>query len=237
MKKIDVCVSPDLLHLHSIENSIVVVADIFRATSCMVTAFAHDVAQIIPVATVTECRDWQERGFLAAAERDAQIVDGFDLDNSPFSYMSERLRDERIAMTTTNGTLAITQSRTAVKVLVGAFLNLNTVANYLQNQPYDVLVVCAGWKGRPNMEDTLFAGALAGLLRDEFAFAEDSADMAFRLYEQGKSNLMAYVANTSHIRRLQRLGIHKDIAYCLQHDLYDVLPVLRGNALVKMLDF
>jgi 2-phosphosulfolactate phosphatase len=234
MKQLDVCLSPDLLHLHSVENSIVVVADVFRATSCMVTAFAHDVAQIIPVATVEECRDLQARGYLAAAERDARLVEGFELDNSPFSYMSDRLRGERIAMTTTNGTLAITRSRTAVKVLVGAFLNLTAVADYLRNQSYDVLVVCAGWKGRVNMEDTLFAGALAGLLRNEFAFAEDSTDMAFRLYEQGKPNLMAYVANTSHIRRLQRLGIHKDIAYCLQHDLYDVLPVLRGSALVRM---
>ncbi len=234
MKQLDVCLSPDLLHLHPIENTIVVVADVFRATSCMVTAFAHDVAQIIPVATVAECRDLQERGYLAAAERDARIVEGFDLDNSPFSYMSDRLRGERIAMTTTNGTLAITRSRAAVKVLVGAFLNLSTVADYLRNQSYDVLVVCAGWKGRVNMEDTLFAGALASKLRDEFAFAEDSTDMAFRLYEQGKNNLMAYVANTSHIRRLQRLGIQKDIGYCLQHDLFDVLPVLRGSALVKM---
>jgi 2-phosphosulfolactate phosphatase len=234
MKQLDVCLSPDLLHLHPIENSIVVVTDVFRATSCMVTAFAHDVAQIIPVATVDECRDLQERGYLAAAERDARTVEGFDLNNSPFSYMDERLRGERIAMTTTNGTLAITKSRNAVKVLIGAFLNLTAVADYLRDQPYDVLVVCAGWKGRVNMEDTLFAGALAGLLRDEFRFAEDSTDMAYRLYEQGKSNLLAYVANTSHIRRLQRLGIQKDIAYCLQHDLYDVLPVLRGTALVKM---
>jgi 2-phosphosulfolactate phosphatase len=234
MKHFDVCLTPDLLHHHSVENTVVVVADIFRATSCMVTAFAHDVAQIIPVATVEECRVYQERGFLAAAERNAQLVDGFDLDNSPFSYMDERLRGERIAMTTTNGTLAITRSRQAVKVLVGAFLNLDAIANYLRNQSYDVLVLCAGWKGRVNMEDTLFAGALAERLRDDVHLDEDSAIMAWRLYCEGKDNLLSFIANTSHIRRLQRLGIQKDISYCLQHDLYDVVPVLRGSALVRM---
>ena len=234
MKQIDVCLTPDLLHLHEVENTIVVVADVFRATSCMVTAFAYGVQSIIPVATIDECRDWQERGFLAAAERNARRVEGFELDNSPFTYMDERIRGADVAMTTTNGTLAITKSRSAVKVLVGSFLNLEAVVRYLKTERYDVMVLCAGWKGRVNMEDTLFAGALVERLKDSYAMAEDSAIMAWRLYEQGKDNLPAYLSNSSHIKRLQRLGIQKDITYCLQHDLYDVVPVLRGNALVAM---
>lgn len=234
MKQIDVCLTPDLLHLHTVENTIVVVADVFRATSCMVTAFAYGVNSIIPVATIDECRLWQERGYLAAAERNARKVEGFELDNSPFTYMNEQIRGANVAMTTTNGTLAITRSRSAVKVLVGSFLNLDAVVRYLKTERYDVMVLCAGWKGRVNMEDTLFAGALVERLKDSYAMAEDSAIMAWRLYEQGKANLPSYLANSSHIRRLQRLGIQKDIGYCLQHDLYDIVPVLRGNALVAM---
>ncbi len=234
MKQIDVCLTPDLLHLHAVENTIVVVADVFRATSCMVTAFAHGVKTIVPVATIEECRRWQERGYLAAAERNARRVEGFELDNSPFTYMNEQIRDANVAMTTTNGTLAITRSRSAVKVLVGSFLNLDAIVRYLKTERYDVMVLCAGWKGRVNMEDTLFAGALVARLKDSYATAEDSAIMAWRLYEQGKDNLPAYLSNSSHIKRLQRLGIQKDITYCLQHDLYDVVPVLRGNALVVM---
>jgi len=236
MKNIDVCLTPDLLPLHaaSLENSIVVVADVFRATSCMVTAFAHGVGSITPVATVEECRDLQNRGFLAAAERNARTVEGFDLDNSPFSYMDERLRGAHIGMTTTNGTYAITRSRQAVKVLVGSFLNLEAIARYLKSQPYDVLVLCAGWKGRPNLEDTLFAGGLIDRLKDTYMMAEDSAMMAWRLYCQGKDDLPGYLANSSHVRRLHRLGIQKDIVYCLQHDLFDVVPVLRGSTLVCM---
>jgi 2-phosphosulfolactate phosphatase len=234
MKQIDVCLTPDLLQLHKIENTIVVVADVFRATSCMVTAFAYGVNSIIPVATVEECRQWQERGYLAAAERNARKVEGFELDNSPFTYMDEQIRGADVAMTTTNGTLAITKSRGAVKVLVGSFLNLDAIARYLHSERYDVLVLCAGWKGRVNLEDTLFAGALVDRLKDNYAMAEDSAIMAWRLYVQGKDNLTSYLANSSHIRRLQRLGIQKDITYCLQHDLYDVVPVLRGNSLVSM---
>jgi 2-phosphosulfolactate phosphatase len=233
MKNIDVCLSPDLLHLHKINNSIVVVTDIFRATSCMVTGFAYGVKSIIPVATVEECKTLQNMGYVAAAERNAEKVEGFDLDNSPFSYMDERLIGGKIAMTTTNGTLSISKAKTdAVKVIVGAFLNLAAVVNHLKNQPYDVLVLCAGWKGRPNLEDTLFAGAVVEALKDEYFVSEDSAILAMRTYQQAKDNMLAYLANSSHIRRLQGLGINKDISYCLQKDLYDVLPVLRGNELV-----
>jgi 2-phosphosulfolactate phosphatase len=129
--------------------------------------------------------------------------------------------------------LSISKAKTdAVKIIVGAFLNLAAVVNHLKNQPYDVLVLCAGWKGRPNIEDTLFAGAVVEALKDEYFVSEDSAILAMRTYQQAKDDMLGYLANSSHIRRLQGLGINKDISYCLQHDLYDVLPVLRGNELV-----
>jgi 2-phosphosulfolactate phosphatase len=234
MKNIDVCLTPELLHLHSIDNTIVVVTDIFRATSCMVTGFAYGVGSIIPVATVEECREYQLHGYTAAAERDAKKVEGFDLDNSPFSYMDERLIGTKIAMTTTNGTLSIAKAKTnAVKVLVGAFLNLNAIISYLKTQQYDVLLLCAGWKGRVNLEDTLFAGAVVEGLKEHFSVKEDSAIMAMRTYQQAQHDMLGYLANSSHVRRLQGLGIQKDIAYCLQKDLYDVVPVLRGNELVN----
>ncbi len=235
MKQLDVCLTPELLHLHKLDNSIVVVADIFRATSCMVTGLAYGIKSITPVASIEECKVLQERGYFAAAERDAQKVEGFDLDNSPFSYMNEKLIGSEIAMTTTNGTLSITKANPrAVKVLVGAFLNLGALVNYLKSEVYDVTVLCAGWKGRPNLEDTLFAGALAEALKEEFMLLEDGTLMAQRLYNQSKNNLLTSVSNSSHVRRLQRLGIQKDISYCLQTDLYDVVPVLRGGKLIPM---
>jgi 2-phosphosulfolactate phosphatase len=234
MQKIDVCFSPELLHLYNIENSIVVVVDVFRATSCMTTAFAHGVEGIIPVASVEECINYQQKGYLAAAERDGKTPEGFDFDNSPFSYMVEKVKGATICVTTTNGTLAITKSKSAVKVMIGSFLNLGALTNYLKDVQYDVLVLCAGWKGKPNLEDTLFAGALVEKLKNEFMIEDDSALMAMRQYENAKGDLLSYVATSSHVKRLQRLGIQKDIAFCLQQDLYDVLPVLRGNTLVKM---
>jgi 2-phosphosulfolactate phosphatase len=235
MKSIDVCLTPELLHLHQVENTIVVVTDIFRATSCMVTGLASGVRSILPVATIEECRALQMQGYIAAAERNAQKVEGFDLDNSPFSFMEEHLVGENIAMTTTNGTLSIAKAKNAaVKVLVGAFLNIGAVSNYLKEQSYDVLILCAGWKGKVNLEDTLFAGCLVDALKEEYSIAEDGALMALRMYEQAQQDLLGYVGNSSHVKRLQRLGIQKDISFCLQRDMYDIVPILRGNALVAL---
>lgn len=232
MPNIDLCYSPELIHLYDLENKIVVVVDVFRATSCMVTAFAHGVQCIMPVATVDECRALQATGLLAAAERDAHKLEGFELDNSPFSYMAPHLAGQTLAVTTTNGTLALSKSKAASQVLVGAFLNIGTVAEYLKTQPNDVLVHCAGWKGKPNLEDTLFGGALVEYLKDSHLANDDAALMARQLYQLHQHDLLAAVSHSSHVRRLQNLGIHKDIAFCLEHSTYQVLPMLKGDALV-----
>jgi 2-phosphosulfolactate phosphatase len=234
LRKIDVCLTPELLHLYTLDRKIAVVVDILRATSCMTTALAHGVASLIPVASVEECRALQAEGYLAAAERDAHKVEGFDLDNSPFSYMNPDLAGKRIAVTTTNGTFAITQSRDADEVLIGSFLNQSAVANYLLSQPNDVLVVCAGWKGKVNLEDTLFAGALVEALRADFLIEQDSALLAYTAYKAARYNMLAYLGESSHVRRLQNLALQEDIAFCLRQDVYKVVPVLRGEELVML---
>ena len=234
MRLIDICLTPELLHLYNVEDRIVVVVDILSATSCMTTAFAHGVEKIIPVATLEECRALQVQGLLAAAERDAKKAEGFDLDNSPFSYMDEKLKGQTIAMTTTNGTLAITKSSKAIKVIIGSFLNKTAVINFLLSQPHHVLILCAGWKGRVNLEDTLFAGSVADQLREEFSIEDDATLGALTIYSCMKYNMLKSMASSSHVKRLHRLNLAKDIEFCIREDVYDVIPVLENNVLVKL---
>ncbi len=229
---IDVCLSPELLHLYSLEDTSVVVTDILRATSCMVTALACGVEAIVPIRETKDCLKMKELGYIVAAERDGKKVEGFDLGNSPFSYMDENLKGKIIALTTTNGTQAIKLSENAKEILVGAFLNLETIAEYLKTQNNNILVVCAGWKGKVNMEDTLFAGALVERLSDSFSIANDSALMAKILYQESKNNLLEVLLQCSHVQRLKNLGIEKDIAFCLQHNIYQVLPKMEQGKLV-----
>ena len=234
MPLLDVCFSPELLHLYKLEGKVVVVVDVLRATSSMVTAFAHGIEKIIPVSSLEDCLTQKQPHFLTAAEREGSKAEGFDLGNSPFSYMEPYIAGKTLVMTTTNGTHAIRLSRAADKVVAGAFLNLASIAAYAEAEQKDVLVVCAGWKGNFNLEDTLFAGALAERLADSFAPANDATLAARHLYRLAQSDKMNFLASSSHVQRLKNLNIIKDIEFCLQEDVYDVVPVLENDILIKL---
>ena len=231
MRTIDVCLSPDLMHLYTVEDKTVVVVDILRATSCMTTAFAHGIKSIKPFASLEDCLAMKSQDHYTAGERNGEKVDGFDLGNSPFEYMVENLKGKQIAFTTTNGTQAIAKSLGAREILIGSFLNLTAIINYLRKGSNNVLVVCAGWKGRVNLEDTLFAGAVVEGLKDLLKPDCDAPLMAQHLYNSAKHDMVDFLKDSSHVKRLNRLDIHKDIVFCLTPDQYDVVPALKNGVL------
>lgn len=230
-RTIDVCLSPDLMHLYDVSRHVIVVVDILRATSCMTTAFAHDVESITPFSKLDECLAMKKSGYLTAGERDGKKVEGFDLGNSPFEYMNASIKGKKIAFTTTNGTQAIAKSLNAHAIVIGSFLNLSAVTHYLEQMSEDILVVCAGWKGRVNLEDTLFAGALVDKLRHKISLACDAPLAALRLYLEARHDMVDYLKESSHVKRLARLNIHKDIEFCLTPDQYHVVPFLHNGVL------
>ncbi len=232
MKTIDVCLSPELMHLYDVKDRTVVVVDILRATSCMVTAFAHGVHSITPIADLEQCRVMHEKGYITSGERNGEKVPGFDKGNSPFEYMNDEIKGQRLAFTTTNGTLALEKSKGAREVIIGSFLNLSAVVKYLLLGEHSVLVVCAGWKGRVNLEDTLFAGAVVEKLKDYLGPDCDAPLAARHLYTLAKDNLAAFLSESSHVKRLNRLNIYRDFEFCLKHNEYAVLPKLRHGVLV-----
>jgi 2-phosphosulfolactate phosphatase len=219
------------MHLYDVRNRTVVVVDILRATSCMVTAFAHGVESITPFANLEECRKMKSMGYIISGERNGEKVPGFDKGNSPFEYMGDQVKGRKIAFTTTNGTVAIEKAKGAKKVIIGSFLNLNTVTKYLLMGGTNILVVCAGWKGKVNLEDTLFAGALVEKLKNHIEPDCDAPLAAQHLYNAASPDLVKFLSNSSHVKRLNRLNIHKDIDFCLTQDLYHVLPMLSGDVL------
>jgi 2-phosphosulfolactate phosphatase len=208
------------------------VVDILRATSCMVTALAQGVQRIRPYADLEACRAMKADGYFTAGERNGEKVEGFDFGNSPFEYMDEKLVGERIAFTTTNGTQAIAKSQGAKEIIIGAFLNLTAVTEYLKHRNESVLVVCAAWKGKVNLEDTLFAGALVENLKDHIEPDCDAPLAAQRLYNLAKKDMVDFLKDSSHVKRLNRLNIHKDIEFCLTPDQYNVIPKLISEELV-----
>ncbi len=233
---IEVCYTPQAYNLFHKDEAIVVVIDIFRATSAIVTAFYNGVSKMIPVATVEEAKEYQRNGFLAAAERNGEMIEGFELGNSPFGYMNNKVKGKTIAISTTNGTQAIEASRKATKVLVGSFLNLDVLCEYLASQKKDVILVCAGWKNKFNLEDTIFAGAVVEKLTTEsgYEITCDSAIASKHLYNIAKHDLFEFLGNSSHRNRLAKLDLERDIKYCLTPNQCPVIPVMEGKYLVKM---
>ena len=236
-KKIEVSLSPALFssYYHNPECNVVIV-DVFRATSAMCTAFEHGIAGIIPVATIEEARAYKKEGYLVGAERNGEIVEGFDFGNSPFSYMDERIKGKTTVLTTTNGTKAITIAKEVNEVIIGSFLNLQALTEYLIDESKDVLIQCAGWKNRFNLEDTVFAGALINSLTQQspdFGNLADSAIASAHLHNAAKDDLYKFLSNSSHRNRLQRLNLDEDIRFCLQESIYSVIPVLRDGVLVE----
>lgn len=237
MRNIQVCYSPALFQFYDSTDRIVVVTDILRATSAICTAFHYGVKAIIPVATIEEARQYRQMGYMAAAERNGIVQEGFEFGNSPFSYMSDNVKGQTIALTTTNGTQAVDIARDASKVVIGSFLNLSAIANWILQQNENVTVLCSGWKNRFNLEDSLFAGALVEKLLGEIESTDydDAALAALRMYQDAKGDIYQYLADSSHRHRMKRLDLEKDVRYCLQTDIMDVVPILQGKHIVKAL--
>ncbi len=220
------------MHLYDVRDKTVVVIDILRATSCMTTAFAHGINSITPFAKLEDCMAMKAKGYFTAGERDGKKVEGCDLGNSPFEYMDEKLRGQKIAFTTTNGTQAIAKAIEAREIVIGSFLNLSAITKYLLEGDNNVLLVCAGWKGKVNLEDTLFAGAVVDALQDHVEPDCDAPLAAQHLYSIAKNDMVGFLANASHVKRLAKLNIHKDIQFCMTPDQYAVVPRLRERVLV-----
>lgn len=235
--ELNVCLSPALIPLFEVDDYVVVVIDIFRATSSICYGIENGAEAIIPVSEIEECVAYQEKhpDYLLAAERDGKVVSGFDFGNSPFSYTKEKVAGKTVVLTTTNGTHALHLSRSAKKIIIGSFLNLTAVCDWLKTQQENILLVCAGWKNNFNLEDTLFAGAVVEQLKGGNFISDDAAIAANDLYNLAKNNLDQYLKKTSHSERLKALGIEADIEFCLQIDLTTAIPILEGEKLVKLI--
>lgn len=230
--KIDVCYTPELIHQFDVTDKTVVVIDILRATSCMVAGLGSGVASVTPVATVEECEALGAQGYIMAGERDGKKLPQFQLGNSPFDYMEKGLKGKKIATTTTNGTRALDLSKEAPEVIIGAFLNLKAVVKYLSNTNRDILLFCAGWKGKYNLEDSLFAGAILDGLKKQAEFESDAATAAFYLFQAMGKDPYYFISRSNHAKRLTKFGIMKDIEYCSRSNEFDVVPKLKNGELV-----
>ena len=231
--------SPALLHLYDVNHAIVVIIDVLRATSTIATALYNGAKCVIPVDSVAKCIELgRQIDGITAGERDGMIAEGLEHGNSPFEYPREFIGGRTLVLTTTNGTklLHMALDRGAGQIITGSFPNLKAVCDYLvaQNQP--VVLGCAAWKDRVNIEDMLFAGAVINQIKDNFSIICDSSQIAETVYLDARSDLFGFMGakNASHYHRLMGYGLEKDIRYCLTPDVAPVLPLYENGKLIVL---
>ena len=237
-KKIEVCLTPSVFSEFRNDDAIVVVVDILRATSAIITAFMHGVRKIIPVATLEEAKAYKDKGYLVAAERDGIVRDFADFGNSPYNFQQQKIRNREIVYSTTNGTHCIMMARNSYRVLIGGYLNLTALSDFIKAEQRDLLILCAGWKNKFNLEDTLFAGALAEkVLQDQnYGTICDSALASIDLWTMARADMMHYIEKAAQRHRLKKNGLDDVIEYCHTPDLTDLIPVLKENYLISSKD-
>lgn len=233
--------SPALLHLYDLSNSIVVIIDVLRATSTIATALYNGAKSVIPVDTVSRCIEiGKQIHGITAGERDGKIAEGLVYGNSPFEYPREFIEGKTLVLTTTNGTrlLQMALDKGAKEIITGSFPNLSAVCDHLIAMNQNVMLGCAAWKDRVNMEDMLFAGAVISTIRDKFSINCDSSHLAETIYKKAGKDLFGFMKknDASHYHRLMGFGLEKDIRYCLTPDGANVLPIYdEGKLLIKSL--
>ncbi len=230
-RQIDICFTPNMINLFDLSNKQVVIIDVFRATSAMCVFLNNGGNRVIPVHSVQKAESFNhvnKEEFLLAAERNGQVVKGFDLGNSPLSYHGKDFTNKSLVITTTNGTMAIEKARDLCHgMLLASFLNISVVANYLTSQlNQDILIICSGWKDRVCIEDCILAGLLSKelLSTNYFQSNSDSVLISEGLYNSN----YALLNSSSYVKRMgvqKNTDLKKDIEYCLQKDIMNTIPI------------
>lgn len=229
----DVYFSLQTFQEEEVRNKTIVIADVLRATSTIVTAIANGAKGVIPVGDMGEAsriaQSVDSDDYLLCGEKDGVRIEGYDLGNSPLEYSREVVEGKSLILNTTNGTKAIRKAIGAAEVCIASFLNLEAVVERLREVKGEIAIVCSGWKGRMSMEDLLLAGNIihdlcGGELDSE---ARDGAKIAFTIYEKFGNDLESVILHSNHAVRLRELVGTEDVLYCCRVNATDVLPVLK----------
>lgn len=206
----------------------IVVIDVLRATTVMVTAMHYGAKKILPFESVEAVLAHpRAHEMLKCGERHAQKIQGFDFGNSPLEMTNDRVLDKTLLMTTTNGTATLKACDVGERIFIGSYINALALAQKLALEKKDVVIVCSGTDLQTSVDDVIAAGKIIAHLKDldESLVLSDMAAMARYLYERSKSDLGAFLSeNCIHYRRLQALGAFEDLDYCFSEVAVDLVP-------------
>lgn len=210
----------------------VVVIDVLRASTSIITALYNGAREVIPVASVENAVKVSGSLFgdvvLRCGEREGKIIPGFNLGNSPLEYSPETVANKSIIFTSTNGSLAMVKAKFARQIIVAAFVNITAVIDYLSKLNEDFVIVCAGKEHNFCIEDVVCGGMIIQMLEKNGIKTEctDGATAARTLYKSFGRSINKMLRNSEHGKYLISIGFEKDLKICSEIDTLPVLPVL-----------
>jgi 2-phosphosulfolactate phosphatase len=222
-----------------VRDRTVVVIDVLRACSTVVTALDRGARAVLPVADMAEAgkiaSNLDPDVYRLGGERGGEKIDGYHLGNSPLEYTREVVEGRDVILNTTNGTQALTRARGAEHLVAACFLNAQRVVDFVRAVDDQVTIVCAGRQNRLALEDALCAGLLLARLwnHEEPDVVTDSAHTVFTLYETDRDNLDAALRGANHAEHLSGNGYEEDLDYCFRTDVLPVLPYYTDNRLLS----
>lgn len=214
----------------------VVVVDVIRATSTIVTALANGARAVYPTVSTEDAiklaSSLGREDTLLCGERRGLKVEGFDLGNSPAEYTEETVGGSRLVMSTTNGTRAFVAAAGGDRVLAASFLNLSAVADAL-DETEDVVVICAGKEDRFSLDDAVCAGHLFRELEGRRGFdleTDDAAAAALHLARDLEPD-ESFLRSTRAGAALVEVGLDSDLALCARRDVYPHAPEMEERVI------
>ena len=229
--RLDVVLAADAAVPGQLDGTTVLVVDVLRASTTMIAALANGCAGITPVADASEARRLAQAhgatGALVAGERRGEPLAGFDFGNSPLEFTRARVGGKTVFFTTSNGTRALIAARAAEAIGIAALVNLSAAAGWAAGEGRDVVVLCAGERGGPSLEDHVCAGLLVERIRATAPAAQASpaaqaAAVEGRRYAEDVTRLRR---DSPWARRLAAAGRGADVSACLRVDTTTLVPV------------
>ena len=236
MNSLETLFIPEEIKNTELAGKLVVVIDVLRASSTIVTALANGCNGFIPIFSPDQAKkkaqQFEKERVLLGGEREGIKIEGFDLGNSPREYKREAVKDKTIIFSTTNGVKTLEMVKGAQRIVIGSFLNLQAVCNYCTNYKGDIFIICAGREGRFSLEDTACAGMLVDSFKNAFSrtYQESDASLtAWILYKKFGNNILEILRKSQHGRYLKSVGLEKDLKFCSQLDFFHIVPILRDG--------
>lgn len=212
----------------------IVVIDVLRATSVMVTAFKNGAQSIFPFENIDDTKQayYLNNNGLLAGERKGLKIEGFHFGNSPLDFTPEKIDGKNIFMTTSNGTRAIKNAKGYDNLYIASYLNLSAVANILLKDEKDTVILCAGTDDEFSLDDALCAGMIVNKISEQIKIQTNDATLSLQILANLSNNIKTTLENSKHYSYLKSIGYENDLEYCIQKDICNVVPFYK-NGVIK----